>query len=55
MSENKIAVEPLHGWRPQHIQSHAALTWLYWEEKKLPKTDLLPRIANARNKGERTK
>ena len=53
MSENKIAVEPVRGWRPNHIQSHAALTWLYWKESKLPKTSLLPRIANARNKGER--
>ena len=53
MPENKIAIEPVRGCRPQHTQSHAALTWLYWEEEKLPKCDLLPRIAHARNKGER--
>ena len=53
MPENKIAIEPVRGWRPRHIQSHAALTWLYWEEKKLPKCDHVPRIAHARNKGER--
>ena len=53
MPENKIAIEPVRGCCPQHIQSHAALTWLYWEEEKLPKCDLLPRIAHARNKGER--
>ena len=53
MPENKIAVQPVRGWRPNHIQSHAALTWLYDEEKKLTKTNLLPRIAHARNKGER--
>ena len=52
MPENKIAIEPVHGCRPQHTQSHAALTWLYWEEEKLPKCDLLPRITHARNKGE---
>ena len=53
MPENKIAIEPVRGCRPQHTQYHAALTWLYWEEEKLPKCDLLPRIAHARNKGER--
>ena len=49
MPENKIAVRPVRGWLSHHIQSCAALTWLYWEEKKLIKTNLLPR-----NKGERT-
>ena len=49
MPENKIAVRPVRGWLSHHIQSCAALTWLYWEEKKLIKTNLLPI-----NKGERT-
>lgn len=34
MPENKIAVQPVRGWRPYHIKSYAALTWLYYEEKK---------------------
>ena len=50
----KIAVEPVCGWRPKHNQSHAALKWLYWEEKNLAKSSLLPRIAHVGNKGERT-
>ena len=54
MPENKIAVEPVRGWRTKHNQSHAALKWLYWEEKKLVKSNLLPRIAHVGNKGERT-
>ena len=54
MPENKIAVEPVRGWRHKHNQSHAALKWLYWEEKKLVKSSLLPRIAHVGNKGERT-
>ena len=54
MSAHKIAVEPVHGWRPKHNQSHAALKWLYWEENKLVKSDLLPRIAHVGNRGERT-
>lgn len=53
MSAHKIAVEPVHGWRPKHNQSHAALKWLYWEENKLVKSDLLPRIAHVGNRGER--
>ena len=53
MPENKIAAEPVRGWRANHTQSHAALKWLRWEEEKLSKTNLLPRIAHARNKGER--
>ena len=53
MPENKIAIQPVRGWRPNHIQSHAALTWLYWEEKQLTRSNLLPRIAHVRNKGER--
>lgn len=53
MPENKIAAEPVRGWRPNHTQSHAALKWLRWEEEKLSKRNLLPRIAHARNKGER--
>ena len=32
MPENKIAVEPVRGWRHKHNQSHAVLKWLYWEE-----------------------
>ena len=53
MPENKIAVEPVRGWRPNHIQSHATFKWLYYKESKLTKTNLLPRIAHARNKRER--
>ena len=53
MPKNKITIEPVCGWRPNHNQSHAALKWLYWEESKLHKTNHLPRIAHARNKGER--
>ena len=53
MPKNKIVVQPVRGWRPHHIQSHAALTWLYWEEKKLIKTNHVPRITHARNRGER--
>ena len=53
MPTEKIAVEPVRGWRPKHNQSHAALKWLYWEEKKLAKSSLLPRIAHKVNKGER--
>ena len=54
MPTDKIAVEPVCGWRPKHNQSHAALKWLYWKEKKLAKSSLLPRIARVGNKGERT-
>ena len=53
MPKNKIAIEPVCGWRSNHTQSHTALKWLYWEESKLHKTNHLPRIAHARNKGER--
>ena len=53
MPKNKIAIKPECGWRPNHTQSHTALKWLYWEESKLHKTNHLPRIAHARNKGER--
>lgn len=42
MPENKIAVEPVRGWRLKHNQSHAALKWLYWEERKLDNPSLLP-------------
>ena len=38
---NKIAIQPVRGWRTNHIQSHAALTWLYWEEKQLANSSLL--------------
>ena len=55
MPKNQIAIEPVRGWRPNHTQSHAALKWLYWEESKLHKTNHLPRIAHARNKGEKKK
>lgn len=50
MPENKIAVEPVRGWRLKHNQSHAALKWLYWEERKLDNPSLL----HVGNKGERT-
>ena len=53
MPENQIAIQPVRGWRTQNNQSHAALTWLYWEEKQLTRSNLLPRIAHVRNKGER--
>ena len=42
MLKNKIAIEPVCGWRPNHTQSYAALKWLYWEESKLHKTNHLP-------------
>lgn len=29
MPEDKIAVEPVQGWHPRHIQSHAAQKWFY--------------------------
>ena len=29
MPESKITVEPVQGWHPRHIQSHAAQKWLY--------------------------
>ena len=54
MPAHKIAVEPVRGWRPTHNQSHLALEWLYWEEKKLDNPNLLSRIAHVDNKGERT-
>ena len=47
MPENQIAIQPVHGWRTNHIQSHKALTW---EEKQLNKTNLFPRIAHVINK-----
>ena len=53
MPENKIAIEPMYGWRPAHIQSMIALEWLYWEENKLKHEEQTPRIAHARNRGER--
>lgn len=54
MPENKIAIKPVRGWRPTHNQSHAALKWLAWEEHELSSSNsLLPRIAHARNQGER--
>ena len=53
MPPNKISFQPVRGWRTNHIQSHAALTWLYWEEKQLANSSLLPRIAHVMNKGER--
>ena len=53
MPENQIAIQPVHGWCTNHIQSHKALTWLYWEEKQLTRSDLLPRIAHVMNNGER--
>ena len=53
---NQIAIQSVHGWRTNHIQSHKALTWLYWEEKQLNKTNLFPRIAHVINKwGEKAK
>lgn len=53
MPENKIAVEPAHGWRPTHNQSYAALEWLKWKEHELNNPSMTPRIAHAANKGER--
>lgn len=50
MPANQIAIQSVHGWRTNHIQSHKALTWLYWEEKQLNKTNLFPRIAHVINK-----
>lgn len=50
MPENQIAIQPVHGWGTNHIQSHKALTWLYWEEKQLNKTNLFPCIAHVINK-----
>lgn len=54
MPKDKIAVEPVHGWRATHNQSHVALEWLYWEEKKLHNPTFIPRISHVGNKGERT-
>ena len=54
MPENKIAIKPVRGWRPTHNQSHAALKWLALEEHELSSSNsLFPRIAHARNQGER--
>lgn len=53
MPAHKITVEPVRGWRPKHNQSHAALKWLYWEENKPVKSDLLPQITHVGNRGER--
>lgn len=53
MPSHKIAVEPVRGWRPKHNQSHVALKWLYWEENKPVKSDLLPRITHVGNRSER--
>ena len=39
----------MRGWRAKHNQSHTALRWLYWEEKKLVKSNLVPRIAHVGN------
>lgn len=49
----KIAVEPVRGWRPTHNQSHVALERLHWEERKLNNPNLLPRIAHVSNKSRR--
>ena len=53
MLENQIAIQPVPGWHSNHIQFHKALRWLYWEEKQLTRSDLLPRIAHVMNNGER--
>ena len=63
MPPKKIAVKPVRGWRPNHVQSHAALEWLAWKEHELSSdaassasfqvTPYFPRIAHARNQGER--
>lgn len=53
LPKNKLAVEPMQGWRPSNTQSHAALEWLYWEEQRLDKNGLIPRIGHAGNSGER--
>ena len=54
MPAEKIAIEPFHGWRTQHNQSHAALEWLHWKESQLdPNATAVPRIAHAGNRGER--
>ena len=58
MPPNTIAVQPLHGWRPTHVQSRVALEWLYWQEETLrrrtPSTSaaVAPTIAHAGNRGE---
>ena len=54
MPADKITVEPVRSWRPKQNQSYAALKWLYWKEKKLAKSSLIPRITRVGNKGERT-
>lgn len=46
MPEEKIAVEPIRGWRPAHNQSHIALHWLYWKEQELNNPKPTPRIAH---------
>ena len=62
MPPNTIAVQPLHGWRPDHNQSCVALEWLYWQEDLLhcqhastsaaASTAAPPLIAHAGNRGE---
>ena len=57
MPKNTIAVQPLHGRRPTHNHSRAALEWLCWQEHKLLPTSAVaaapPHIAHAGNQGER--
>ena len=43
MPENKIAVEPAHGWRPTHNQSYTALEWMRWKEQELNNSSITPR------------
>lgn len=35
MPENKIAVEPFHGWRPKHVHSKVSIEWLLHCERQL--------------------
>lgn len=52
MPEEKIAVEPIRGWRPAHNQSHIALHWLYWKEQELNNPKPTPRIAHVDKKNK---
>lgn len=59
MAENKIAVEPFHGWRPKHVHSKVSIEWLLYCERQLQqRTDsrsvsATPYIQHAGNAGEK--
>lgn len=59
---NKIAIEPYHGWRPNHKHSRTSLEWLCYEESQLREMaeivcqnqSMVPHIQHAGNEGEKS-